>query len=213
MAFDRQIHRATDRPALPMASEERIAALQEIYDRYEAEAAVYKQGAVCRPGCAFCCTEVGNVDITTLEGLVIRERIGRMPKTMQKKIAKDLVRNRRLKKVRAIVRCPFLTPKNLCLIYEIRPFSCRRLYSVKPCEGRGPTIHRQTQEMTERAVARLQRLDDCGYSGHISFILTLLDSDDFRSFYTAGGFDPRRIAGFGKANCLVINRIAGGGPT
>ncbi|MBW1717643.1 MAG: hypothetical protein JRJ77_17835 [Deltaproteobacteria bacterium] len=54
----------------------------------------------------------------------------------------------------------------------------------------------------------MQRLDDTGYSGHISFILYLLDKPGFRKLYLSGGFDPGKIARFGKSHGIVINRFA-----
>jgi uncharacterized protein len=49
-------------------------ALADIYDRFENETRELRRDAVCRPGCAFCCTEMGTVDLTTLEAVAIRER-------------------------------------------------------------------------------------------------------------------------------------------
>ncbi len=102
---------------------------------------------------------------------------------------------------------PFLKEDHTCLIYEIRPFSCRQLYSVEKCGPAGATLHRQAKEMAEKTVKQLQRLDENGYSGHISFILHLLDSREFREFYQSGGFDPSRIRDFGKSSGLLINRM------
>lgn len=49
-------------------------ALADIYDRFENETRELRRDAVCRPGCAFCRTEMGTVDLTTLEAVAIRER-------------------------------------------------------------------------------------------------------------------------------------------
>jgi hypothetical protein len=54
----------------------------------------------------------------------------------------------------------------------------------------------------------MQRLDRTGYSGHISFILHLLEKPGFRKLYLSGGFDPGKIAKFGKTHGLVINHFA-----
>ncbi len=53
----------------------------------------------------------------------------------------------------------------------------------------------------------MQQLDDTGYSGHISFILHLLDRPSFRKLYLAGGFDPQKIMAFGRAHGIIINRF------
>ncbi len=52
----------------------------------------------------------------------------------------------------------------------------------------------------------MQQLDDTGYSGHISFVLYLLDRPEFRKIYLSGGFDPSKIMEFGKNHGMVINR-------
>ena len=53
----------------------RIDALEKIYQAFERETASYRSGAACQNGCAFCCTDAGRIDCTTLEGLRIRDRI------------------------------------------------------------------------------------------------------------------------------------------
>ena len=54
--------------------------LHAIYDDFENSAAPFKVEAACGKGCAFCCSDAGSIHITTLEGLVIRERIERLPR-------------------------------------------------------------------------------------------------------------------------------------
>lgn len=188
----------------------KIEELGAIYDRFDHAAAGFKTGQLCRAGCSFCCTDAGNIDITTLEGLVIREHILTMPKPQRTRIQKELARNRRMKERRNTVKCPFLNKKDHCAIYDIRPFSCRQLYSLEPCDGRGPTIHKAIAELAKETVKELQRLDDTGYSGHISFILHLLEQPQFRRLYLSGGFDPTRIMDYGKTHGMVINRIVAG---
>jgi|GEM_PF-5809103 len=43
-----------------------IKELQDIYEDFETAVAGYRAFGVCWAGCAFCCTTVGDVDITTL---------------------------------------------------------------------------------------------------------------------------------------------------
>jgi Fe-S-cluster containining protein len=191
-----------------MTFKEKREALQRIYERFEQDASEYKKDAICKIGCTFCCTDVGNVDTTTLEGVIIRERVRKFPERLKRAVTKKVTHNRLEKQNKNIVPCPFLKDDDTCLIYDIRPFSCRQLYSVRKCEGQGPTVHRQARELAKRAVRKMQQLDDRGYSGHLSFILHLLDSPGFLKLYLSGGFDPGKIATFGKAHGLIINRFA-----
>jgi hypothetical protein len=68
--------------------------------------------------------------------------------------------------------------------------------------------HRQAVESARSTVREIQQLDDAGYSGHISYILQLLDDISFRKLYLSGGFAPEQIMKFGKAHGLIINRFA-----
>lgn len=49
--------------------------MQDIYNDFESSVQIYKAGAVCKIGCAFCCIHFGTVDIITLEGFIIHEWI------------------------------------------------------------------------------------------------------------------------------------------
>ena len=190
-----------------MTLEEKKERLKEIYERFETDAHKFKKDAICKIGCTYCCTDVGNVDIITLEGVIIRERVNGLPQLLKRQVKKKIAQNKLEKEKGKIARCPFLKEDDTCLIYDIRPFSCRQLYSIRECSGRGPTVHRQSTELAREAVKEIQRLDDTGYSGHISFILYLLDMPGFRKLYLSGGFDPGKIAKFGKPHRLVINRF------
>jgi hypothetical protein len=185
---------------------EKFGGLEAIYRRHEREAGPFVQGAVCRPGCGYCCTHFGPLDVTTLEGLVIRRHLSDFRGREHARMLGRIRRNRKEKKAGAAAVCPFLDAESRCRIYEVRPFSCRQLYSLKPCGKTGPTVHRQAVELARAAVSEIQRLDDTGYSGHLTYILALLDDRRFRMLYTAGGFDPGRIADFGRAHRIVINR-------
>jgi len=63
----------------------------------------------------------------------------------------------------------------------------------------------QAVDLAKNTVKKLQQLDYTGYSGHISFILYLLDKPDFRKLYLAGGLDPGKIMDFGKSHGIIIN--------
>lgn len=181
----------------------------EIYGEFETAAAKFRQAAVCAPGCAFCCTEMGTVDITTLEGLLIRDRLSKLNRPVAAKIAKRLNRDIRKKEKGENNRCPFLQKNSRCLIYDIRPFSCRQLYSLKRCGEQGPTVHRRAVELARTAVERIQAVDDTGYSGHLSYVLHMLGSEKFLRVYRSGGFKPDEIMLFGKSHHIVINRMVG----
>ena len=181
--------------------------LKQIYDDFESRARPFKSGAVCEAGCAFCCTHFGNVDTITLEGLIIHEWIEALDKQDQIDIRKKIAKNMKKREKRSITRCPFLKKDNTCRIYTIRPFSCRQLYSLRKCTDSGPMVHRQAVELAKQTVKKLQQLDETGYSGHISYILHLIATPDFRTLYTSGGFNPVNIMEFGKKHGIIINRM------
>jgi hypothetical protein len=181
--------------------------LKQIYDDFEIKARPFKAAAVCEVGCAFCCTHFGNVDAITLEGLIIHEWIETLGKQDQTDIRKKIAKNMKKREKRSISRCPFLKKDNTCRIYPIRPFSCRQLYSLRKCTNSGPMVHRQAVALARQTVKKLQQLDDTGYSGHISYILHLIATPDFRALYKSGEFNPVDIMGFGKKHGIVINRM------
>jgi len=178
-----------------------------IYKDYENKSHDFKKHAVCKIGCAFCCTDAGRVDVTTLEALIIRSCVDRMPEPVRKRVRKKIVENKRDKENNKHVPCPFLKDDETCLIYDVRPFICRQLYSVRECKNQGPTLHKAAADLAKRTIKEIQLLDDTGYSGHISYILFLLDRAQFRKLYLSGGFNPDAIQGFGKTHALVINRF------
>ncbi len=183
--------------------------LFSLYERFERESTPLRRQAFCKAGCSFCCTFMGNIDILTLEGLVILEHIRGLPKESQETLRKKISENMTLKENGQKPPCPFLNDNNTCLIYKVRPFSCRQLYSVRECGGSsGPMAHRQSVESARAAVRELQRLDDTGYSGHISYVLYLLGDPSFRRLYQSGGFAPEKVMNYGKAHGLIINRLA-----
>jgi Fe-S-cluster containining protein len=167
--------------------------LINVYERFGRESAPFRQQAFCKAGCSFCCTFMGNIDILTLEGLVILEHIRELPGKSQEMLRKKISENLILKENGQKPPCPFLDVTNTCLIYKVRPFSCRQLYSVRKCGGsNGPMAHRQSVESARSTVRELQRLDDTGYSGHISYVLYLLEDTSFRSSINPEGLLLKR---------------------
>lgn len=182
--------------------------LLEIYSAFETESAPFRSGAVCGPGCADCCTQVGDVDITTLEGLFIQDAARRLPSSFQKDLRRRVKENRKVRSRSRFARCAFLVRDNLCAIYASRPFSCRRLYSMKRCGETGPTVHRGVWSLAERSIGRLQKLDDTGCSGHMSYVLSLLSDARFLKTYLDGGFAPDEVRDLIQTYGLTINRYA-----
>ncbi len=190
-----------------MKVEEKKEKLRELYDQHEKDAVGFKKAAACVVGCAGCCIDVGSIDITTLEGILIHERMATIEESLQFEIRARLAQNKAGREEGKLSRCAFLKVDNTCIIYDIRPFSCRQLYSVKTCNGAPPTMHRQAVELARQTVKRMQQLDSKGYSGHLSYILYLLDQEKFRKPYLRGGSDPRKIVDFGRSHRIFINRF------
>jgi uncharacterized protein len=179
--------------------------LVEIYDRFEKDMRPFKKDALCKAGCSFCCTHFGNVDIITLEGFRIMQYLRGLPKQQQKNLQKKIDNNKKDRENQKTSPCPFIKSDKTCLIYEIRPYSCRRLYSVKKCGRNGPTVHRQAEELSKETIKSCRPWILTGYSGHITYILHLLRQPDFLSLYLSGGFNPVQIATYGKAHGIIIN--------
>ena len=182
--------------------------LPEFYSEFEKSADEFKKTSACNIGCADCCIYVGNVDITTMEGIVIQNRLETFEKKLKAKIRKKLDKNKAERERDVLSKCAFLKEEdNICRIYDIRPFSCRRIYSIKQCNQSQPVVHRQAIELADYTISKMQQLDDTGYSGHMSFILYLLEKSGFRKTYMAGKFNPGKIMNFGKSHGIIINRF------
>jgi uncharacterized protein len=180
--------------------------LKELYNQYEEEVAEFKKIAACVKGCASCCIDVGSIDITTLEGIIIHDRITGFEEPLKSEIKARLALNKMQRENGLLSRCAFLKADKTCMIYDIRPFSCRWLYSVEKCDGASPTVHRQALNLAKQTVKKIQQLDYSGYSGHISYILFLLNQEEFRKLYLRGKFKPQKIADFGQSHGILINR-------
>jgi hypothetical protein len=62
-------------------------------------------------------------------------------------------------------------------------------------------------ERAAETVKALQHLDLNGYSGHLSYILHMLETPRFRQTYLAGGSKPEEVMAFGKSHGIVINKM------
>jgi len=169
-----------------MRLDEKKGRLFSLYEEFERQVAPFRAQAVCVKGCADCCIQVGTVAATTLEGMVIREHLQGWSWEQMAALKVRLKQNRREKLTKVFARCAFLDDEQACTVYPVRPFSCRRLYSVKTCGEQGPVIHRRAMALASRTIEILQDLDPAGYSGHLSFILHLLEKQEFRRAYLQG---------------------------
>jgi Fe-S-cluster containining protein len=165
---------------------EKKGQLFSLYEEFERRVAPFRAQAVCVKGCADCCIQVGTVAATTLEAMVIREYLEGWSKPSREAVRQRLRANRREKLTQVFARCAFLDEEQACTVYPVRPFSCRRLYSVKTCGEQGPVIHRRAMALASRTIEILQDLDPAGCSGHLSFILYLLEKQEFRRAYLEG---------------------------
>jgi len=184
--------------------------LLSIYNDFEERVAAYKTDAACKKGCAYCCTDAGSIDITTMEGLIIRDTVARMPRPRRKALNKSLAKDMKKRESGQPSSCPFLMKNMACMIYAIRPFICRRVYSTRICsQEMPPMLNRKVMDIADRTIKELQDLDRTGYSGHLSYILYMLDQPKFLNTYLAGDIKPEEIVEFGKRHGILINRMAG----
>ncbi len=188
--------------------EEKIKGLEKIYASFAQETQAYRDQAACQKGCGFCCTDAGRIDTTTLEGLQIQKVIKTLPRARQTSLAKALSKNIRKREKKENHPCPFLLKNMGCMIYQVRPFACRRIYSNHVCTRENPPqINRHVMDMAAKSIKELQQLDDTGYSGHISFVLHMLGTPAFLETYLAGDFKPEAIMRFGKSHGIIINKM------
>lgn len=186
----------------------KIAQLQKIYDKFEKEAEPYKAHAACKKGCAFCCTDAGSIHMTTLEGLAIAKALAGLAKPRRTAAKRALNKDMKRREKGLSSPCAFLMKNKACMIYPARPFVCRRVYSLETCHRELPPImSRHVMEMGERTIKALQQLDDTGYSGHMSYILHMLEASRFIETYLAGEFKPEEVTEFGKSHQILINRM------
>jgi Fe-S-cluster containining protein len=187
---------------------EKLPKLKDIYKESAKKANEDKREQACEKGCGFCCKEAGSIDITTLEGLAIRGSMKTLPRSRQKSLTKLFQQEIKKREKGIVVPCPFLMKNNACMIYEDRPFSCRRIYSSHVCTRENPPmVSRQVMEDAKLTIKALQELDITGYSGHMSYILYMLSTPEFLDTYLKGDCKPEEIMVFGKSHKIVINKM------
>ena len=189
-----------------MDLKEKKTRVYELYDKYERLVQPFKSQAVCEKGCASCCIDVGSVGATTLEGLIITEYLQGWGRQALKEINRNLGENRKNKLSQVFSRCAFLDQEQSCRIYAVRPFSCRRLYSVKQCDGQGAVVHRQAVVLGQKIEKELQELDPGGCSGHLSFILRLLEKNGFQEGYLRQNWSTEKFKAIIERYELAVHR-------
>ena len=188
--------------------ENKLPALKNIYKDFERGINTLQLEPACKKGCGFCCKEAGSIDITTLEGLAIRKHMNTLPRSRQKTLIKSFRQEIKKREKGLAAACPFLLKNNTCMIYDVRPFSCRRIYSTHVCNrGAPPVVSRRFMQIADHTIKALQELDHTGYSGHLSYILYMLSSPKFLDTYIEGGFKPEEVVSFGKSHKIVINKM------
>jgi len=160
--------------------------LYRIYDQY-----VDTLDIACKKFCADCCT--CNVTMTTLEAQKIifaldmdfknqmREKLSRqqqqprfIPQVTTNQIA-DICIAGEDPPEEAIDPswgpCPLLTDK-ACPVYDLRPFGCRNMVSIKRCEETGTAeIDEFTLTVNHVFLQYIEHIDQNGFSGNLSDVL------------------------------------------
>ena len=196
----------TKRTRMSLFLDQKLDALAGIYEEFDT--ALADPDRACEKGCTFCCTHAGAVDITTREAWQIKKSLNGFTRNRLKALDKALARDIRKREKKKLNPCPFLSKAGACMIYGVRPFSCRRIYSTHVCSKENPPqIHKQAMVLANTYIKKLQDLDDTGYSGHISFVLHMINTPAFMKTYAGGGHNPAEIMRFGKSHNIIINKM------
>ena len=186
----------------------KLAKLSVLYQDFKEQTAPFKTEQACAKGCAYCCTKAGSIDITTLEAWQIKSRIEGFSRSRLKTINRAIRQDIQKREKKRINPCPFLMKNRACMIYNVRPFSCRRIYSLHVCDkDNPPKLNRRAMVLANQALKDLQALDDTGYSGHISFVLHMVNTSKFMDTYGTGRHNPKEIMAFGKSHGIIINKM------
>jgi Fe-S-cluster containining protein len=186
----------------------KLETLSALYRDFKEQAAPFKTEQACAKGCAFCCAKAGSIDMTTLEAWQIKKQLETFSKSRLKTVNRAIRTNIQKREEKKINPCPFLMKNNACMIYKVRPFSCRRIYSLHVCDKENPPkVSRQAMALANTFLKDLQTLDDTGYSGHISFVLQMVNTPAFMDTYGTGGYNPKEIMVFGKSHGIIINKM------
>ena len=181
--------------------EKKLAALDRIFAVYDRFCATLD--VACKKYCAHCCT--ANVTLTTLEGykivdhliatgkLDVIDRLKHMAATTRYQPQISTNRLAELYAAEAKVpeeemaaeweECSLLT-KNVCAIYDLRPFGCRCFVSRKNCAETGyADIDEFTASVNTMFLQTIEHLDADGCSGNLIDVLQVMVSEDNRRAY------------------------------
>ncbi len=186
--------------------EKKLAALEALYRIYE----TFDSGteAVCRKGCACCCT--ARVTMTTLEGYHIAAHLGLHGKeTLFDEVKRNTAPNRFIPKTttnglaatclhgkappaeasaKDAGNCPALE-ENRCRLYPVRPLSCRTMVSRTDCAATGfADMDDFSVTVATVLMQYVEHLDADGCSGNFSDVMLAFASTANRQFYREGLF-------------------------
>ena len=179
----------------------KLTALDRIFDVYNRFCDPLDMA--CKKYCAHCCTS--NVTLTTLEGykivdhLIATGRLGIIDRLKHRAAAiryQPQISANRLAELYAAEakvpqeempaeseQCSLLT-KNLCSIYDQRPFGCRCFVSRKNCAERGyADIDEFMASVNTLFLQTIEHLDADGCSGNLIDVLQVMASEDNRQAY------------------------------
>ena len=181
--------------------EKKIVALDRIYAAYDRFCTT--QDVACKKYCAHCCTS--NVTLTTLEGYKIVDHLiaggrlniidGLKPMAAATRYQPQISTNRLAELYAAEARVPeeemaaeweecSLLAKNVCAIYDLRPFGCRCFISRKNCAETGyADIDEFTASVNTVFLQTIEHLDADGCSGNLIDVLQVMASEDNRRAY------------------------------
>jgi Fe-S-cluster containining protein len=169
-----------------------------VYDRFCATLDV-----ACKKYCAHCCT--ANVILTTLEGYKIVDHLiatgkldvidGLKHMAATPRYQPQISTNRLAELYAAEAKVPeeemaaeweecSLLAKNVCAIYDLRPFGCRCFVSRKNCAETGyADIDEFTASVNTMFLQTIEHLDADGCSGNLIDVLQVMASEDNRRAY------------------------------
>jgi Fe-S-cluster containining protein len=196
--------------------EKKIAALDRIYTVYDGFCATLDMA--CKKFCAHCCTT--NVTLTTLEGYKIVDHLmatGKMDIIDVLKHRDATIRyrpqvstNRLAELYAAESKVPHeematnweecsLLAKNVCAVYDLRPFGCRCFVSRKNCAETGyADIDEFTASVNTVFLQTIEHLDANGCCGNLIDVLQVMSTEDNRRAYATDRLNC-------ETNGLIVN--------
>ena len=179
----------------------KLTALDRIFDVYDRFCATLDMA--CKKYCAHCCTS--NVTLTTLEGYKIVDHLiatgrlgiidGLKHMAATTRYQPQISTNRLAELYAAEAKVPeeemateweecSLLAKNVCSIYDLRPFGCRCFVSRKNCAETGyADIDEFTASVNTVFLQTIEHLDADGCSGNLIDVLQVMASEDNRRAY------------------------------